>query len=88
MNKFWEKETSQMLERINDETEKLLTSNLTTDEFQRKHQELMDFWQEASKRIQENYELLLKPKARPKHNHSSNHMSEKYKVRKALSKFE
>ena len=87
MHKTWEEETAQMLKFINDETEKLLNTNLTTDEFHKKHQELMDYWHETSKKIQQNHPLTLKPKARPKHHHQTHHMSEKYQIQKLLSKF-
>lgn len=88
MKKSWEQETAEMLKTINDETEKLLDSNLSSEEFHKRHQELMDYWYETSKIIQQNHPFTLKPKARPKHHHQSHHMSEKYQIRKILSKFE
>ena len=87
MNKAWEEETSQILKTLNDETEKLLHSNLPPEEFIKRHQELMDSWHEASRRIQHSHSLSLKPKARPKHHHHTHHMSEKYQIQKLLSKF-
>ena len=88
MKKSWEQETAEMLKTINDETEKLLDADLSSEEFHKRHQELMDYWYETSKIIQQNYPFTLKPKARPKHHHQSHHMSEKYQIRKILSKFE
>ncbi len=88
MKKTWDEETAHMLQKINDEIEKLLNSNLSPEEFQKKHDELMDYWHETSKKIQQNHSLSLKPKARPKHNHHSHHMSEKYHIKKILFRFE
>lgn len=86
MNKSWEHETAEMLKKINDETEKLLTANLTEEEFHKKHQELIDVWSETSKKIQLNHPLTNKPKARPKHGHQTHHMTEKYLLYKLLRK--
>lgn len=88
MNKTWEAETAQMLKKINDETRKLLDANLPIEEFHKKHQELMDYWHETSKKIQQNHPFTMKPKARPKHHHQTHHMSEKYQLHKILKKFE
>ena len=88
MNKSWERETAEMLKFINDETEKLLHANLPIDEFHKKHQDLMNYWHETSKKIQSHHPLKNKPKARPKHNHQTHHMSEKYQIHKILKKFE
>lgn len=86
MNKSWEQETAEMLEKINEETEKLLTSNLPRDEFHKKYQEIIDFWNETSKRVQQNHPLNHKPKARPKYAHHSHHMSDKYHLEKMFRK--
>lgn len=75
-----------MLKKINDETRKLLDANLPIEEFHKKHQELMDYWTETSKKIQNNHPFKNKPKARPKHNHQTHHMSEKYLLYKILKK--
>ena len=82
--KTWEQETAEMLKKINDETEKLLNANLPDEEFHKKHQELIDYWNETSKKIQQNHPLKNKPKARPKHTHQSQHMTEKYLIHKIL----
>jgi len=87
MNKTWELETAEMLKKINEETRNLLDANLPIEEFYKKHQELTDYWHETSKKIQQNHPLTLKPKARPKHGHHTHHMSEKYQIKKILSKF-
>lgn len=87
MNKSWERETAEMLHKINEETRKLLDANLPIEEFHKKHQELMDYWHEASKKIQQNHPMRIKPKARPKHTHHSHHMTEKYHLHKILKQF-
>lgn len=84
MAKTWEQETAEMLKIINDETEKLLHANLPTEEFHKKHEELMRFWNETSKKIQQNHPMNLKPKARPKHHHQSHHMTDKFFLNKML----
>ena len=84
MTKTWEQETAEMLKKINDETEKLLHANLPEEEFHKKHQELIDYWNETSKKIQLNHPLKNKPKAHAKHNHQSHHMTEKYMLKKIL----
>ena len=86
MNHSWEYETAEMLKKINDETEKLLHANLTDEEFHKKHNELIDYWDETSKKIQQNHPLKNKPKARPKHNHNTHHMTEKYLLYKLIRK--
>ena len=87
MHKSWDHETAQMLKRINDETEKLLNSNLSAEDFHKKHQELVDYWNETSKKIQQHNNLKYKPKARPKQSHHTHHMSEKYLIEKILKRF-
>ncbi|MBO5954437.1 MAG: hypothetical protein J6Q13_00530 [Clostridia bacterium] len=84
MTKTWEQETAEMLKKINDETEKLLHSDISEEEFHKKHQELIDYWNETSKKIQQNHPFKRKPKAHPKHNHQSHHMTEKYMLKKIL----
>ena len=87
MHKTWEEETALMLKKINDETEMLLEANLPLEEFHKKHQELTDYWHETSKKIQQNHQMSLKPKARPKHHHQTHHMTEKYQIQKILKQF-
>lgn len=86
MNKSWEQETAEMLKTINDETEKMLNSNLSAEEFHKKHEELMTFWNETSKKIQENHLNENKFKARPKPSHQTTHMTDKYLIEKLLRK--
>ena len=86
MKTTWEEEISHMLNTIDIETEKLLNSNLSNDDFHKKHQELTDYWHETLQRIQHKHTLTFKPKARPKHNHYSHHMNEKYHIKKLISK--
>ena len=87
MNHSWEYETGEMLKKINEETKKLLNANLPDEEFHKKHQELMDYWSETSKIIQQNHPFKNKPKARPKHGHQTHHMTDKYLIHKLLRKF-
>ncbi len=86
MNHNWEYETAEMLKRINDETEKLLHANLSDEEFHKKHQELIDYWDATSKKIQEHHPFKHKPKAKPKHGHQTHHMTEKYLLYKLIRK--
>ena len=86
MNKTWEHETAEMLQHINNETEKLLNATLSAEDFHKKHQELVDYWNATSKKIQQHHPLKYKPKARPKHAHNTHHMSEKYLIEKILKK--
>ena len=88
MNKSWEEETAQMLQKINDETKKLLNADLPIEEFHKKHQELMDYWHETSKKIQIHHPLSNKPKAIPKHNHHTHHMTDKYLIHKIIKKLQ
>ena len=82
--KTWEQETAEMLKKINEETDKLLNENLPDEEFHKKHQELIDYWNETSKKIQQNHPFKQRPKARPKHSHHSHHMTERYMIEKIL----
>ena len=72
--------------KINEETKKLLDANLSIEEFHKKHEELMNFWHETSKKIQQNHKFNNKPKARPKSSHYSHHMSDKYHIEKLFRK--
>lgn len=84
--KSWEQETADMLKKINEETENLLHANLTSEEFDKKHDEITAFWHEISKKIRTHHPFNNKPKARPKSHHQTHHMTEKYYLDKLIKK--
>lgn len=87
MEQNWTTETTRLLNKVNAETDKLLKENLTIEEFHIRHEKLMKFWDEESKRLKEKYPPLRKTKAIPKNSHLTTHMTDKYVLNKLLNKF-
>ena len=87
MNKNWVTETALMLKKVNDRTEQLLHLNLSDEEFHKRHQEIMDYWDNETLRLREKYPLENSFKARPKSHHLSHHMTNKYQMKKMFNKY-
>ena len=87
MKKNWVTETAKMLKRVNDKTEHLLKQNLPEEEFHKRHQEIMDYWDAETIRLRKEYPVVHKFQARPKYNHKTTHMSEKFQAKKIFNQF-
>lgn len=87
MEQNWTNETAEMLRIVNEETKKIMSENLTKEEFQKKHEKIMKFWDEEEKRLREKYPMKRKLKATPKSSHLTTHMTDKYVIKKLLNKF-
>lgn len=83
----WTSETAEMLKKINEETDKLIKEDLPIEEFHKKHNKLMQFWDEEEKRLKNKYPSPNKLKAIPKNRHITTHMADRFLLRKMLNKF-
>lgn len=85
MKDNWITETTKLMSVVNEKTEKLMKLNLNDEEFHKKHQEIMDFWEAETKKLQNKYPMSNRPKAKPKSSHQINHMTNKYYIHKILN---
>lgn len=88
MKHNWETETALMLKNVNAKTEELMALNLPADEFHKRHQEIMDYWDKETKRLQTKYPAPSKPKAIPKANHKTQHLTDKFLIDKLFKKLQ
>lgn len=82
------KSSETALNRINEETKKLLEEDLSIEEFHKRHDKLMRYWEQETKNLQNHYETIRKTKAIPKHYHISRHLTDKYLLKKLLNKLD
>ena len=87
MKQNWITETAKLLQSVNKKTEQLLAQNLQDEEFHKRHQAIMDFWESETLRLQNKYPNQNSIKARPKSNHVSQHLTDKYLIAKMLKNF-
>lgn len=88
MGQNWISETAVMLNKINKETKQLLEEDLSVEEFHKRHEKLMRYWEQETKRLQNTYENIRKTKAIPKHSHITRHLTDKYLLKKLFRKIE
>ena len=87
MKQNWVNETAKMLKIVNRKTEQLMAENLPEEEFHKRHQEIMNYWDSETLRLQNKYPNHNSIKARPKSSHITRHLTDKYLIHKMLKDF-
>ena len=82
------KSSETALNKIHEETQRLLDEELSIEEFHKRHEKLMKYWEQETMRLQTCYETVRKTKAIPKHYHITRHLTDKYLLKKLLNKLE